>query len=62
MLVLSATYRSRISELVDSTILQHLLKRTISFLKGYRNISPTLSAASSTLVDVYTELFDSQAL
>ena len=42
MLVLSATYMSNLSELVDRNILERLLKRTILFLLQSQNISPSL--------------------
>ncbi|KAJ5144493.1 hypothetical protein N7526_002001 [Penicillium atrosanguineum] len=41
MLVLSATYMSSLSELVDRSVLERLLQRTIHFLLRSANISPT---------------------
>lgn len=61
MLVLSATYGSELFELVDRTIFPHLLTQTISVLKRYQNVSPTLCAASRTLEGIYQGLFGSQS-
>lgn len=44
MLVLTATYMSSLSELMDRNTLKRLLARTICFLLQSRNISPSLRA------------------
>lgn len=61
MLVLSATYISSLSELVDRHVLQRLLKRTIDFLLQSRNISPSLRADAEILTEIYNKLFGDQA-
>ncbi|KAJ9319696.1 transcriptional regulator family: Fungal Specific TF [Paecilomyces variotii] len=61
MLVLSATYISSLSELVDRHVLQRLLKRTIDFLLQSRNISPSLRADAEILTEIYNKLFGEQA-
>jgi hypothetical protein len=57
MLVLAATYNSSLSELVERSVLQHLLKRTIRFLLRSQNISPTLRADARILTEIYTKIF-----
>ena len=57
MLVLSATYTSNLSELVDRNILERLLKRTILFLLQSQNISPSLLVDASILMDIYERIF-----
>ncbi|KAE8155544.1 hypothetical protein BDV40DRAFT_118323 [Aspergillus tamarii] len=57
MLVLSATYMSNISELVDRDELERLLKRTINFLLQSRYISPTLRADARILTEIYEKIF-----
>ncbi|EAW06308.1 putative C6 finger domain protein [Aspergillus clavatus NRRL 1] len=61
MLVLSATYMSCLSELVDRTVLEKLLKRTIKFLLESRNISPTLRADARILTEIYEKIFGEPA-
>lgn len=57
MLVLSATYMSNLSELVERSILEHLLKRTIRFLLRSEKISPTLRADAKILTEIYRKIF-----
>ncbi|PIG81835.1 hypothetical protein AARAC_011562 [Aspergillus arachidicola] len=57
MLVLSATYMSSLSELVDRTKLEELLRRTIKFLLQSRNISPSLRADARILTEIYEKIF-----
>ncbi|KAJ5994062.1 hypothetical protein N7451_009786 [Penicillium sp. IBT 35674x] len=57
MLVLSATYQSSLSALVDSSTLDRLFKRTIRFLLQSENNSPTLRADNHTLKEIYSEFF-----
>ncbi|KAB8212798.1 hypothetical protein BDV33DRAFT_231553 [Aspergillus novoparasiticus] len=57
MLVLSATYKSSLSELVDRDELERLLKRTINFLLQSCYISPTLRADAQILSKIYETLF-----
>lgn len=57
MLVLSATYNSSLSELVERSTLERLLKRTIRFLLRSQNISPTLRADARILTEIYTKIF-----
>ena len=57
MLVLSATYMSTLSELVDRNTLERLLKRTIRFLLRSENISPTLRADARILTEIHTKIF-----
>jgi hypothetical protein len=57
MLVLSATYMSSLSELVDGTELERLLQRTIKFLLQSRNISPSLRADARILTEIYEKIF-----
>ncbi|GAB1209616.1 hypothetical protein APSETT445_008397 [Aspergillus pseudonomiae] len=57
MLVLSATYMSSLSELVDRNELERLLKRTINFLLQSRYISPTLRADARILTEIYEKIF-----
>ncbi|KAE8377787.1 hypothetical protein BDV26DRAFT_304778 [Aspergillus bertholletiae] len=57
MLVLSATYMSSLSELVDGSKLEELLRRTIKFLLQSRNISPSLRADARILTEIYEKIF-----
>ncbi|KAJ5084234.1 hypothetical protein NUU61_008813 [Penicillium alfredii] len=57
MLVLSATYMSSLTELVDKNTLERLLKRTIRFLLRSENISPTLRADARILTEIYQKIF-----
>lgn len=57
MLVLAATYTSSLSELVDLSTLEWLLKRTIKFLIRYQNVSPTLRADARILTEIYLKIF-----
>jgi hypothetical protein len=57
MLVLSATYMSSLSELVDKNDLERLLRRTIGFLNQSENISPTLHADACILTEIYQKIF-----
>ncbi|KAE8353071.1 C6 finger domain protein [Aspergillus coremiiformis] len=57
MLVLSATYMSSLSELVDRNELERLLKRTINFLLQSRYISPSLRADARILTEIYEKIF-----
>lgn len=57
MLVLSATYNSSLSDLVDRSTLERLLKRTIRFLLRSQHISPTLRADARILTEIYTKIF-----
>lgn len=59
MLVLSATYASSLSELVERSILECLLKKTIRFLLNNGNISPTLRADARILSEIYEKIFGS---
>ncbi|KAJ6117937.1 hypothetical protein N7523_005688 [Penicillium sp. IBT 18751x] len=59
MLVLSATYMSSLSELVERPTLERLLKRTICFLLRNENISPTLRADAKILMKIYKRIFGS---
>ncbi|KAF7590269.1 hypothetical protein BBP40_003107 [Aspergillus hancockii] len=61
MLVLSATYMSSLSELVDRNELERLLKRTINFLLQSRHISPTLRADARILTEIHTRIFGGQS-
>jgi hypothetical protein len=58
MLVLSATYMSSLSELVERSTPQCLLQRTIRFLLRSENISPTLRADAKILTEIYRKIFD----
>jgi hypothetical protein len=60
MLVLSATYMSSLRELVDTEILDRLLRRTICFLAQNENISPTLRADARILTEIYLKIFDKE--
>ncbi|KAK2762681.1 hypothetical protein FQN54_000855 [Arachnomyces sp. PD_36] len=62
MLVLSATYMSNLSELVDGERLRTLLKRTIDFLQQSRFISPTLKIDAEILTEIYHKIFDDNAV
>lgn len=57
MLVLSATYMSSLSELVDRNILERLLRRTIRFLLQSKNISPSLRSDAQILTEIYEKIF-----
>lgn len=57
MLVLSATYMSNISRLVDADELERLLQCTIKFLAMYKDISPTLMADAQILSRIYYKIF-----
>ena len=57
MLVLSATYMSSLSELVERSVLERLLKRTIRFLLRSKNISPTLCTDAKILTEIYRKIF-----
>ena len=57
MLVLSATYMSSLSDLVERDTLERLLKRTIKFLLKSENISPTLRADAKILEQIYEKIF-----
>ncbi|KAL1967833.1 hypothetical protein VTN77DRAFT_2522 [Rasamsonia byssochlamydoides] len=57
MLVLSATYMSSLSELVDRNELRRLLQRTINFLLKSKNISPSLRADAEILTEIYRKIF-----
>ncbi|RAL15067.1 putative C6 finger domain protein [Aspergillus homomorphus CBS 101889] len=57
MLVLSATYMSSLSELVDRNDLERLMKRTINFLLQSREISPSLRADAKILSEIYEKIF-----
>ncbi|KAG2411767.1 hypothetical protein HFD88_009323 [Aspergillus terreus] len=61
MLVLSATYKSNLSELVDRNDLERLLKRTINFLLQSRYISPSLRADARILTEIYERIFGEPA-
>jgi hypothetical protein len=62
MLVLSATYMSCLSELVDRDVLEKLLKRTIKFLLQSRYISPSLRADARILAEIYEKIFGEPAM
>lgn len=55
MLVLSTTYMSSLSELVDYNVLKRSLNRTIRFLS--QHISPSLQKDASILAEVYKKIF-----
>ncbi|KAJ5234572.1 uncharacterized protein N7469_003740 [Penicillium citrinum] len=57
LLVLSATYMSSLSELVDRDELKTLLKRTIRFLLRSEHVSPTLRADARILTEIYQKIF-----
>ncbi|KAK2750723.1 hypothetical protein FQN57_002796 [Myotisia sp. PD_48] len=57
MLVLSATYTSQLSQLVDGNKLYTLLNRTIDFLLKSRHISPTLRKDAEILTLIRQKLF-----
>lgn len=57
MLVLSATFTSPFSELVPRHKLDELLRRTIRFLREYRNVSPTLREDAKILQRIYNRIF-----
>ncbi|KXG51317.1 uncharacterized protein PGRI_093290 [Penicillium griseofulvum] len=57
MLVLAATYKSSLNELVEKGKLDRLLKRTIGFLAQSKDISPTLRADGHILTELYRNIF-----
>ena len=57
MLVLSTTYTSSLSKLVDCNVLEWLLTHTIHFLLQSQNISPSLQADAFILMEVYKKIF-----
>ncbi|OJD10984.1 hypothetical protein AJ78_08151 [Emergomyces pasteurianus Ep9510] len=61
MLVLSATYMSSLSQLVDRETLRTLLDRTIKFLLRSRHISPSLSKDAEILTLIRRKIFDTPA-
>ncbi|KAM5435681.1 hypothetical protein McanMca71_006316 [Microsporum canis] len=58
MLVLSATYTSQLSALVDGEKLYALLNRTIKFLLQSKHISPTLRKDAEILTLIRRKLFE----
>jgi hypothetical protein len=58
MLVLSATYTSKLSSLVKGEELHKLLNRTIDFLWQSRHISPTLRKDAEILSLIRRRLFE----
>ncbi|KAK2782719.1 hypothetical protein FQN52_000749 [Onygenales sp. PD_12] len=58
MLVLSATYMSPLSQLVDRDTLKHLLDRTIKFLLQNRHISPSLKKDADILILIRSKIFE----
>ena len=60
MLVLAATYNSRLGNLVEKPRLADLLDRTIKFPEKHSAISPTLRKDAEILTDVKTKLFDNK--
>ncbi|KAJ5673891.1 hypothetical protein N7462_009330 [Penicillium macrosclerotiorum] len=61
MLVLSATYTSSLSELIERDVLRRLLKRTIQFLLRNGNNSPALQADAQILIEIYEKIFESSS-
>ncbi|ODH49080.1 hypothetical protein GX48_04805 [Paracoccidioides brasiliensis] len=59
MLVLSATYMSPLSQLVDRDTLKRLLDRTIKFLSQSRHISPSLKRDADILTLIRLKIFES---
>lgn len=57
MLVLSATYVSPLSDLVNRNDLDRLLRRTICFLEKIQNVSPTLQKDAEILRATYFKIF-----
>ncbi|KAJ6171532.1 hypothetical protein N7470_000599 [Penicillium chermesinum] len=57
MLVLAATYRSGLQELIEGSKLKYLLRRTIKFLLRNENISPTLRADAKILTEIFEDIF-----
>lgn len=57
MLVLSAVFTSPFRELISGEKLNELLCRTINFLWGYRNISPTLREDAKILQGIHDKIF-----
>jgi hypothetical protein len=57
MLVLAATYNSDLRDLVEQSIFEQLLGRTIKFLLRYENISPTLREDARILTDIFRKIF-----
>jgi hypothetical protein len=60
MLVLAATYNSRLGNLVEKPRLADLLDCIIKFLGKHSAISPTLRKDAEILTDVKTKLFDNK--
>jgi hypothetical protein len=60
MLVLAATYNSRLGNLVEKPRLADLLDRTLKLLGKHSAISPTLRKDAEILTDVKTKLFDNK--
>ncbi|KAK2811343.1 hypothetical protein FQN50_002220 [Emmonsiellopsis sp. PD_5] len=58
MLVLSATYMSPLSQLVNRDTLKHLLDRTIKFLLQNRHISPSLKKDAEILTLIRRKIFE----
>jgi hypothetical protein len=58
MLVLSATYTSHLSQLVDREKLRTLLDRTVKFLLQSRHISPTLCKDAEILTMIRRKIFE----
>ncbi|OQE31397.1 hypothetical protein PENSTE_c001G00821 [Penicillium steckii] len=58
MLVLSAVYDSPIHHLVEGSILEPLLERTIRFLLRNGSISPTLRADARILSEIHERIFE----
>ncbi|PGH06673.1 hypothetical protein AJ79_06457 [Helicocarpus griseus UAMH5409] len=58
MLVLSATYMSPLSQLVERNTLKKLLDRTIRFLLQSRHISPTLKKDAEILALIRRKIFE----
>jgi hypothetical protein len=58
MLVLSATYTSHLSQLVDREKLRALLDRTVKFLLQSRHISPTLCKDAEILIMIRRKIFE----
>ncbi|WEW57904.1 hypothetical protein PRK78_003371 [Emydomyces testavorans] len=58
ILVLAATYTSRLSNFVDRERLRQLIDRTIKFLLQSRHISPTLRKDAEILTQIRHKLFE----
>lgn len=57
VLVLAATYRAGLTQLVSRETLERLLGRTISFLNSWQPISPSLAKDAEILQSVQRSLF-----